>query len=163
MSPEEDEDRSGALTIDEENDGFIQVEEGRTVYMRGSSRLPERGLPVEQRPCIAPYGESGWTTVGDSQGKKHRLVNGILGILLREHYPGMVTLPGEGNVPEPTRTWYHYVAYEDLGVANTSSFTTKRSGSLPNFGISIDARMGTWRRHEQSSTTIVRACAQSDA
>ena len=57
LSLEEDEDRLGALTADDENDGFIQVEKGRPVYMRGSSRLPERGLPIEQRPCIAPYGE----------------------------------------------------------------------------------------------------------
>ena len=47
-----------ALTSDEEHAGFIQVEEGRSVYLRGSSSLPERGLPVEQRPCIAPYGET---------------------------------------------------------------------------------------------------------
>ena len=46
-----------ASTSDEEHAGFIQVEEGRSVYLRGSSRLPERGLPVEQRPCIAPCGE----------------------------------------------------------------------------------------------------------
>ena len=45
-----------ASTSDEEHAGFIQVEEGRSVYLRGSSRLPERGLPVEQRPCIAPCG-----------------------------------------------------------------------------------------------------------
>ena len=46
-----------ASTSDEEHAGFIQVEEGRSVYLRGSSSLPERGLPVEQRPCIAPCGE----------------------------------------------------------------------------------------------------------
>ena len=46
-----------ASTSNKEHAGFIQVEEGRSVYLRGSSRLPERGLPVEQRPCIAPCGE----------------------------------------------------------------------------------------------------------
>ena len=46
-----------ASTSDKEHAGFIQVEEGRSVCLRGSSRLPERGLPVEQRPCIAPCGE----------------------------------------------------------------------------------------------------------
>ena len=47
-----------ALTSDEEHAGFIQVEEGRSVYQRGSSSLLEQGFPVEQRPCIAPCGET---------------------------------------------------------------------------------------------------------
>lgn len=30
----------------------------------------------------------------------------------------MVTLPGEGNVPEVARTWEHYKACEDVGTFN---------------------------------------------
>ena len=41
---------------EEEGDGLIAVPEGRSVFLRGASRLPERGKPVEQRPCITPYG-----------------------------------------------------------------------------------------------------------
>ncbi|KAM3328796.1 hypothetical protein ACQJBY_026115 [Aegilops geniculata] len=37
----------------------------------------------------------------------------------------MVTLPGEGKVPEPACTWDHYKAYEDLGVANNIEFHNK--------------------------------------
>ena len=37
----------------------------------------------------------------------------------------MVTLSGEGKVPEPACTWDHYKAYEDLGVANNIEFHNK--------------------------------------
>jgi hypothetical protein len=57
MSSEEDYRMSSEEEDDEEDVGFIQVEEGKTVYMRGSSTAPDRDLPVEQRPCIGPYGE----------------------------------------------------------------------------------------------------------
>ena len=67
---------------------------------------------------------SGWKKAGASTGK-YRHVNGVLGSLIKEHYPGMVTLPGEGKVPEPACTWDHYKAYEDLGVANNIEFHNK--------------------------------------
>ena len=67
---------------------------------------------------------SGWKKAGASRGK-YRHVNGVHGNLIKEHYPGMVTLPGEGKVPEPACTWDHYKAYEDLGVANNIEFHNK--------------------------------------
>ena len=36
--------------------------------------------------------------------------NCLLGALLREHFPGIVQLPGEGMVPEPGLKWEHYQA-----------------------------------------------------
>jgi hypothetical protein len=39
--------------------------------------------------------------------------NGILGLLLKEHFPGMVKLPGEDQVEGPAYTWYHYKAKKD--------------------------------------------------
>ena len=36
-----------------------------------------------------------------------RLPNGILGLLCRQHFPGMVAL---GESMEPAYTWEHYVA-----------------------------------------------------
>jgi hypothetical protein len=65
----------------------------------------------------------GWMLVGVEGEYRH--VNDILGILLKEHFPGMVTLPGEGKVPESARTWDHYKACEDLGVANNIEFHNK--------------------------------------
>ena len=36
--------------------------------------------------------------------------NCLLGALLRENFPGVVQLPGEGMVPEPRLKWEHYQA-----------------------------------------------------
>jgi hypothetical protein len=36
--------------------------------------------------------------------------NCLLGALLKEQFPGLVQLPGEGRVPEPGLTWPHYIA-----------------------------------------------------
>ncbi|KAE8804001.1 methionyl-tRNA synthetase [Hordeum vulgare] len=62
--------------------------------------------------------QSTWTEAGDEVPGKCRHVNCVIGILLKEHFPGMVTLPGEGNVPEVARTWDHYKACEDVGTFN---------------------------------------------
>lgn len=39
-----------------------------------------------------------------------RLVNNIIGLLLKEHLPGMDTLRGPNRVPEPSWTWAQYKA-----------------------------------------------------
>ena len=44
-------------------------------------------------------------------GDHNRLVNGILGLLCRTHFPGMVTLAG---VREPAYTWAHYKVIPDF-------------------------------------------------
>ncbi|KAI5016138.1 hypothetical protein ZWY2020_005989 [Hordeum vulgare] len=103
---------------EEEDDGLIAVLEGKTVFLCGASSLPKRGESVEQRPWITPYGVSTCTEVGYEAPGKCRHVNGVIGILLKEHFPGMVTFPGEGNVLEVARTWEHYKACEDVGTFN---------------------------------------------
>ena len=42
--------------------------------------------------------------------KDARRSNSILGVLVRQNFPGFVTLPGEGQVPELGLTWEHYLA-----------------------------------------------------
>ncbi|KAI5016697.1 hypothetical protein ZWY2020_006548 [Hordeum vulgare] len=96
---------------EEEDDGLIAVLEGQSVFLHGASSLPKRGEPVEQRPCITPYGVRTWIEAGDEVPGKCQHVNDVIGILLKEHFPGMVTLPAEGNVPEVARTWDHYKPY----------------------------------------------------
>ena len=44
-------------------------------------------------------------------GKPHRHPSGIIGSLLREYYPGLVTTPN-GNV-QPAWTWDHYKLAKD--------------------------------------------------
>ncbi|KAI4977592.1 hypothetical protein ZWY2020_059962 [Hordeum vulgare] len=77
---------------EEEDDGLIAVLEGQSVFLGGASSLPQRGEPVEQRPCITPYGVSTWTKAGDEVPSKCPQVNGVIGILLKEHFPGMCLL-----------------------------------------------------------------------
>ena len=47
----------------------------------------------------------GWT-----YAKGVRNPNGILGVLIRQNFPGLVQLPVENSVPEPGLHWEHYVA-----------------------------------------------------
>ena len=39
-----------------------------------------------------------------------RRPNTVLGVICRQCFPGWVTLPGEGRVPELGMTWEHYLA-----------------------------------------------------
>ena len=43
----------------------------------------------------------------------YRPGNGILGLLLKEKFPGLVKLPGPDKVEEPAYTWNHYKAKKD--------------------------------------------------
>ena len=42
--------------------------------------------------------------------KDVRRPNSILGVILRHNFPGFVTLPGEGQLPELGLKWEHYLA-----------------------------------------------------
>ncbi|KAM0893150.1 hypothetical protein ACQ4PT_025288 [Festuca glaucescens] len=46
-------------------------------------------------------------------GKECRHANGILGRLLKDHFPGMVKFPGDNHEEEPAFTWHHYKAKVD--------------------------------------------------
>ena len=39
-----------------------------------------------------------------------RRPNSVLGVLIWQNFPGFVTLPGEGRLPELGLSWEHYVA-----------------------------------------------------
>jgi hypothetical protein len=52
-----------------------------------------------------------WIVVERPVGAHRRHVNGILGLLVRDHFPGLVTLAGE---PGPAYTWEHYRAVPDM-------------------------------------------------
>ena len=54
----------------------------------------------------------GWT-----YAKGVRNPNGILGVLIRQNFPGLVQFPGEDQVPMPGLFWEHYIAASAL--ANT--------------------------------------------
>ncbi|XP_073362983.1 uncharacterized protein [Aegilops tauschii subsp. strangulata] len=80
-------------------------EEGGTVYQRGCTRLPSVPATREQRWLIFPDGERGW-----DHHHSVRRPNSVLGVLCRQNFPGFVTLPGEGRLPELGLSWEHYLA-----------------------------------------------------
>lgn len=84
----------------------------RRLYLRGQSKLPKRPIPEAQRPVLRPYADKSWEEVGVG-AKECRPANGILGGLLKEHFPGMVKLPGDKHVLEPAYSWNHYKAKRD--------------------------------------------------
>ena len=47
----------------------------------------------------------GWT-----YGNGVRNPNSILGVLVRENFPGLIQLPGPDQVPQPGLFWEHYCA-----------------------------------------------------
>ena len=47
---------------------------------------------------------------GWHQPKDDRRPNNILGVLVRQNFPGFVMFPGEGQVPKLGLTWEHYLA-----------------------------------------------------
>ena len=47
---------------------------------------------------------------GWKYGPGVRRPNQVLGVLCRHHFPGWVTLPGEGEVPQLALSWELYVA-----------------------------------------------------
>ena len=56
----------------------------------------------------------GWRKVGGGDHARH--VNGILGLLIKEKFPGLVQFDG---IIEPAYTWAHYAAVPDC---NTLKF-----------------------------------------
>ncbi|KAL6650327.1 hypothetical protein ACP70R_009252 [Stipagrostis hirtigluma subsp. patula] len=61
------------------------------------------------RPMIRPSGNSAWITL--EPGSHKRQVNGILGLLCREHFPGMVPVGGRSVL---ATMFDHYAVVEDF-------------------------------------------------
>jgi len=105
---EEEEWQADALEEEEESSKEEDTAEDTStpaVWLRGPSRLPDRPIPVALRPLIQPCGDMSWTVL--SGGAHKCKVNGILGLLCREHFPGLVHYQGQD---EPAWTWDHYIA-----------------------------------------------------
>lgn len=76
----------------------------------------------------------GWTVV--EAGRSHRRkVNGILGLLCREHYPGVVRHQG---VDEPAETFAHYYdATDDQPDLEGRTFPNKAVRVLTELWVSV--------------------------
>ncbi|TVT99640.1 hypothetical protein EJB05_54982, partial [Eragrostis curvula] len=90
------------------------------VWERGPARLPKRPIPVERRPLVRPKGKKGWETI--VPGDHERIPAGILGLLCRRHFPGMVPLSDGGQ--EPALTWAHYKRVADVPDEDRRDFRT---------------------------------------
>ncbi|TVU40618.1 hypothetical protein EJB05_14087, partial [Eragrostis curvula] len=107
---------------EEEEDGEEQEASGDvpSVWERGPARLPPRPIPIERRPLVRPKEKKGWETI--VPGDHKRLPAGILGLLCRRHFPGMVPLSDGGE--EPALTWAHYKRVADVPDEGGRDFRT---------------------------------------
>ncbi|TVU41202.1 hypothetical protein EJB05_14701, partial [Eragrostis curvula] len=80
----------------------------------------QRPIPVERRPLVRPKGKKGWETI--VPGDHERIPAGILGLLCRRHFRGMVPLRDGGQ--EPALTWAHYKRVADVPDEDGRDFRT---------------------------------------
>ncbi|PNT71031.1 hypothetical protein BRADI_2g21955v3 [Brachypodium distachyon] len=82
------------------------------VYQRGPTRLPTKRPSCEaEKQVIRPTAKMGWVLVAPRCFTMQPKV--VLGVLLKDHFPGVVLLEGKEE-PEVARTWAHYVAQPDF-------------------------------------------------
>ncbi|TVU17471.1 hypothetical protein EJB05_33509, partial [Eragrostis curvula] len=113
---EEGEDEEGE---EEEGEEGEDGAEGLVVPVR-SLTLPRRPIPFDRRPMIRPRPPRNWDIV--VEGIHRRKVNGILGTLCRQHFPGMILL-AERIVP--CETFEHYTAVPNFPDTSRRVFTNK--------------------------------------
>ncbi|PNT71868.1 hypothetical protein BRADI_2g36592v3 [Brachypodium distachyon] len=93
------------------------------VYQRGPTRLPTKRPSSEaEKPVIRPTAKMGWVVV--APGCFTMQPKAVLGVLLKDHFPGMVLLEGKEE-PEVARTLAHYVAQPDFQDRENVVYTNK--------------------------------------
>ncbi|KAL5647207.1 hypothetical protein ACJX0J_041562, partial [Zea mays] len=93
----------------------------RSIYLRGPASLPKRPILRDRRPLIRPDGERSWMVL-ETAGGHGRNPNGILGLLCREHFPGLVEYAG---VTSPAYTFDHYAVAPDAVDRDGRQFNNK--------------------------------------
>jgi hypothetical protein len=73
-----------------------------------------------------------WVKVAPGSHKRH--VNGILGVLCKQHYPGIVTHNG---VTGPATSFDHYASAPDAEDRNNRIFNNKAERVKAEFWVSI--------------------------
>ncbi|XP_066308659.1 uncharacterized protein [Miscanthus floridulus] len=107
--PHEDDESEAAGTDSASSDS------SSSVYLRGPASLPQVSLP-HQRPVIRPEGQKNWVVVS---GGSARLVNGILSLLCRQHFLGIVTYASK---TEPAYSFDHYAVAIDAKYPNKTAW-----------------------------------------
>lgn len=67
-------------------------------------------------------------------GDHNRLPNGILGLLCREHFPGLIQFAGR---LEPAYTWEHYIAFPDSPDREGRQFDNKAARVVAELWVSL--------------------------
>ncbi|PNT66882.1 hypothetical protein BRADI_3g17992v3, partial [Brachypodium distachyon] len=82
------------------------------VYHDDPTRLPTKRPSCEdEKPVIRPIAKMGWVVV--APGCFTMQPKAFLGVLLKDHFTGMVLVEGKEE-PKVARTWAHYVAQPDF-------------------------------------------------
>uniref|UniRef100_A0A0A9E4G3 Uncharacterized protein n=1 Tax=Arundo donax TaxID=35708 RepID=A0A0A9E4G3_ARUDO len=102
---------------DEYNPNLEDIEansEPDDLWGRGPTGLPPVPTREEDKIVLTPEGDTQWR-----EDRDNRLPNGILGVLIREAFPGKVRYKGRD---EPAWTWKHYNLAEDAPVEGIVQF-----------------------------------------
>ncbi|XP_066391729.1 uncharacterized protein [Miscanthus floridulus] len=108
--------------------GSASSDSSSSVYLRGPTSLPHVPLP-HQCPVIHPEGQKNWVVVS---GGSARLVNGILGLLCRQHFPGIVTYASKTE---------HAYSIDHYAIATDAEY--------PNKAARVKAELWTYYRCEE--------------
>ncbi|PUZ42522.1 hypothetical protein GQ55_9G589200 [Panicum hallii var. hallii] len=90
-----------------EADGEEEDGDQAIVYLRGPAGLPPLPATDHEKLVIKPTGDFHWIELG---GGKRRNPNGVVTVILKECFPGLVNFNGR---TEPPWTWEHYAAAPD--------------------------------------------------
>ncbi|PNT76358.1 hypothetical protein BRADI_1g47417v3 [Brachypodium distachyon] len=102
------------------------------VYQRGPTRLPTKRPSCEaEKPVIRPTAKMGWVLVAPRCFTMQP--KAVLGVLLKDHFPGMVLVKGKEE-PEVARTWAHYVAQPNFQDRENVVYANKPKRVKGEFG-----------------------------
>ncbi|BAF24864.1 autonomous transposable element EN-1 mosaic protein [Oryza sativa Japonica Group] len=97
--------------LDEE---ILEEEEtSEEIWFRGPTRVPPQPTREEDKPVLTPVGDRQWRA--NDYGGNIRVPNSILTLLLKQWFPGIVTLKGK---EEPAWSWKHYRIAPDTPRSN---------------------------------------------
>nr|TKW09369.1 hypothetical protein SEVIR_6G090100v2 [Setaria viridis] len=108
------------------------------IWLRGPSSLLKCPIPEHLRPLIKPVGTNG----GDHNHK----ANGILGLLCRVHFPGLVAYAGQ---QQPAYTWDHYIAAPDV--------PDRQQRRFPNIAERVKAKLWDFYRCQEGFEAKAKA------
>ncbi|PNT67154.1 hypothetical protein BRADI_3g21562v3, partial [Brachypodium distachyon] len=119
------------------------------VYRHGPTRLPTKRPSCEaEKPVIRPTAKMGWVVVAPRCFTMQP--KAVLGVLLKEHFPGMVLLEGKEE-PKVARRWAQYVAQPDFQDRENVVYANKAERVKGEFWLAEGIDDATTARHFEAS------------